>query len=301
MTRKVRWAAFVAAVVVALVVWLWPFGGRKVIRGWVDSWGQPPPGRFYDPEGMAIDSEGNVYVADEENGIFWILDRDGKTLWSGEGLTSGDSMVVVAPMHVIAISNVHNLTEFKVENGKATIIRSISKRGHGDGEFEDPEGISMADGEIYATDEDHRRVLVFDREGKYLRAIKVPHDPEAVCVFEDRVYVTFSKDGYVGCYGKDGTRKFEFGHGVLEEPDYAIVGPDRQLYISDQKGGHKIEVFDLDGKSLRRIGRKGSGDGEFMTPEDLAFDRDGNLVVADGWNRRLQVLTRDGKFLRQIR
>ncbi len=264
-------------------------------------------GRFQDPEGMAVDVEGNLYIADEDKTLLFMLDPEGKivaqagTLPGVERLTGGDSMVVLAPRHLVIIGD-HCLLELKVVDGRFEVVRQFGKRGHGEGEFEDPEGISLdrATGEIYATDEDHRQLLVFSKDGAFARAIKVDHDPEGVCVFEDRVYVTMSKAGWVGCYGKDGKLKFKFGAEQLQEPDYAAVSPDRKLYVTDQRG-NRLQVFDLDGKFLFTVGKGGTGPGEFDQPEDLAFDKDGNLYVADGDNHRIQVLTPDGKFLREIR
>jgi tripartite motif-containing protein 71 len=265
-------------------------------------------GRFQDPEGMALDVEGNLYVADEDWATFTMLDPEGKivaqakTLPGLEGpLTAGDSMIVLAPRHLVIIGD-HYLVEIKIEGSEIKLVRTYGRRGNGEGEFEDPEGISLdrATGEIYATDEDHRQVLIFSKDGAYARTMKVEHDPEGVCVFEDRVYVTMSKAGWVGCYGKDGKLKFKFGAEHLKEPDYAAVSPDRQLYVTDQRG-NRVQVFDLDGKFLRSIGSPGTGPGQFDQPEDLAFDKDGNLWVADGDNHRIQVLTPEGKFLREIK
>lgn len=291
----------VAAVVVAVV--------RKPLKRLVwDKKKTLTTGRFQDPEGMALDSEGNLYLADEDWITFTMLDPAGrivaqaKSLPGLEGpLTVGDGMVALAPRHLVIIGN-HQLVELKIEGGEVKLVRTYGKRGHGEGEFEDPEGVSLdrETGEIYATDEDHRRVLIFSKDGAYARKIPVEDDPEGVCVFEDRVYVTMSKAGWVGCYGKDGALKFKFGAEHLDEPDYAAVSPARELYVTDQRA-NRIQVFTLDGKFLRSIGAPGAGPGQFDQPEDLAFDKDGNLWVADGDNHRVQVLKPDGTFLREIR
>lgn len=59
----------------------------------------------------------------------------------------------------------------------------------------------------------------------------------------------------------------------------------------------RISVFDRTGKFLRRIGKAGTGPGEFRTPHALEFDSKGQLVVADRHNHRIQVLTKVGKFV----
>jgi sugar lactone lactonase YvrE len=308
--RRWRWWILGVVALVGLCGLAWTLFSKSIrrhLRGTPEAWA----GRFQDPEGMAVDAEGNVYIADEDRGIFTMVDRDGKTvaqlknLNGLEGpLTSGDSMVILSPGHVVAIG-LHNLVEFEIGVGGGKLVRVVGSRGPDPGQFEDPEGISRdASGELYVTDEDHRRVMVFDREGKFARLWKVPDDPESVCVHGDRVYVTFSKANYVSCYDRQGAFKFKFGSrgsgpGEFHVPDYVCVSPDGKLYVTDQKND-RIQVFDLDGRFLFAFGGSGQEHGRFNDPEDLAFDREGNLYVADGGNHRIQVLTPQGKPIRTI-
>jgi DNA-binding beta-propeller fold protein YncE len=61
-----------------------------------------------------------------------------------------------------------------------------------------------------------------------------------------------------------------------------------------------LSVFDRNGKFLRVIGRTGTGPGEFRTPHAIEFDSQGRLVVADRHNHRIQILTKDGKYIREL-
>ena len=54
------------------------------------------------------------------------------------------------------------------------------------------------------------------------------------------------------------------------------------------------------GAPLRSFGKYGSGQGELIGPTGLSVDRDGNLMVGDKSNRRLQVFTKDGVHVRFI-
>ncbi|MET0165902.1 MAG: hypothetical protein ABW318_12995, partial [Vicinamibacterales bacterium] len=45
------------------------------------------------------------------------------------------------------------------------------------------------------------------------------------------------------------------------------------------------------------IGKTGSGPGEFRTPHALEFDSQGRLIVADRHNHRIQILSKEGKFI----
>jgi DNA-binding beta-propeller fold protein YncE len=60
---------------------------------------------------------------------------------------------------------------------------------------------------------------------------------------------------------------------------------------------NKISVFDSAGNFLRRWGKTGSGDGELMRPAGLAVEKNGNIIVVDSGNNRLQVFKPDGTFV----
>lgn len=64
------------------------------------------------------------------------------------------------------------------------------------------------------------------------------------------------------------------------------------LYVSDTQA-HQIKVFDMTGRQVRTIGKRGEGPGEFNFPTFLAFSRD-RLVVSDTMNARIQLIALDG-------
>ena len=69
--------------------------------------------------------------------------------------------------------------------------------------------------------------------------------------------------------------------------------------VSDPNLIGRISVFDRNGKLLRRVGMMSTGPGEFRTPHAIEFDSRGELVVADRHNHRIQIVTKDGKFVRE--
>ena len=52
---------------------------------------------------------------------------------------------------------------------------------------------------------------------------------------------------------------------------------------------HRIQVFELSGKFLKKFGTKGSEIGEFNLPNSTAVLSDGRIVVSDFYNHRIQI------------
>jgi DNA-binding beta-propeller fold protein YncE len=73
-----------------------------------------------------------------------------------------------------------------------------------------------------------------------------------------------------------------------------------RVYVCDMQK-HQVVVFDrITGKMLTAIGKVGEKDGEFNRPTHITVDREGNLIVNDAFNFRIQKFAPDGNFLQQI-
>ena len=60
---------------------------------------------------------------------------------------------------------------------------------------------------------------------------------------------------------------------------------------------HCVYIFDSQDQVVRKIGSKGTGNGEFDKPTGLAFDDDNHLYVVDNNNHRVQKFTIRGKYM----
>jgi len=152
-------------------------------------------------------------------------------------------------------------------------------------------------------------ILVFDRDGKFLRSwgdddIKTPHglriDRDGAVWITDighHLVMKFDPDGKrlltLGKKGEPGGATDRF-----DRPTDVAFAPNGDVFVTDGYGNSRVMKFDREGKFIKAWGTKGTGEGEFRIPHAVVFDAKGNLYVGDRENDRVQVFDADGRFLR---
>ncbi len=119
---------------------------------------------------------------------------------------------------------------------------------------------------------------------------------------DDTIYVADIGIKKVVALDGEGKLRAVFGkEGELQNPSDAAVSADgTKLYVTDSKA-HRIVIFDIKtGQLVKSFGRRGGGEGEFAFPSALAVARDGNLLVVDQINARIQVLSEKGAFVQMF-
>jgi DNA-binding beta-propeller fold protein YncE len=79
----------------------------------------------------------------------------------------------------------------------------------------------------------------------------------------------------------------------------AVNDAAKLLYVVDT-GGHRIDVFGLDGVKRYTFGDHGTREGEFNYPTHIAIDAAGDVYVTDSLNFRIQIFDKDGRFRSQF-
>ena len=195
------------------------------------------------------------------------------------------------------------------------------------GQFSAPVDIETGpDGSLYVIDSTAGLLQRFDAEGNFLAAIELREgDSEAsrpwgLAVSDDgSVYVADTFAWRVLVF--DGAlrgRRLAFGEAppLDGEPPgpYQLFGPRDiaidalgNLWVTDTGHG-RIVVYTSSGEFLREIGgpfdpetlHRGSGPAEFSEPVGIDIAPNGEVVVADMWNARVQILDSSGAYLREF-
>jgi len=161
------------------------------------------------------------------------------------------------------------------------------------------------DGTIYVTDTGRNQVLIFDKDEKYVSAMGVKDEmkPADIAITADRLYIADLKDHCVKVYGKADhkllfsiPRDPKAAEGKLFSPTNLALDNEGRLLVTDT-GAFAVQVYDLEGNYIRRIGQQGVAPGLFARPKGLATDREGRIYVVDASTQVVQLFDKEGRLL----
>ena len=151
------------------------------------------------------------------------------------------------------------------------VINEAGIAGTGEGALSSPRNVAVGpDGLAYVADSANHRIQVFDADGVFVR-------------------------GW-GSFGSE--------PGQFNEP-WGLAVDDAHVYVADT-WNHRVQKFTLDGELAGVYGTSGApsaddpGLGLFFGPRDIILLGEDELLVTDTGNHRLQLLDREGNFLRAV-
>ena len=183
------------------------------------------------------------------------------------------------------------------------LVQSWGGPGTSDGRFNEPTGIAVGADEVFVSDARNRRIQVFDKQGRFLRAFNEGLERPMNLEWHDgRLYVADFFADQILVYQADG----KLLHVIappdgLHNPGGVAVRPDGALLVADTYA-HRVLLLGPDGKVLKAWGtpgETGSASGEFNYPADVTLAPDGGFYVADGYNDRVQQFDAQGNFVRK--
>ena len=267
--------------------------GAEVYLGTFSKYGDGD-GELIWPVGIAIDSDENIYIADEWMNRISIFTNSGHFLrnWSTQGdgevnRTSGIALDLNDDVYVVDSLN-HRVRKFTKDGG---YILQFGSFGDGPGELNAPWGVAVDDeGSVYVADHKNHRVQKFDANGEFVASF--------------------------GSYGK--------GKGQLNRPSDVAVDPDGDVYVCDW-GNDRVQVFASDGRFIasfigdaqqlakghqqqvdanpdvikaRRRAYTLEPEWRFAMPTGVTFDVESSrLIVADSQRSRAQIYNKVKNYM----
>jgi len=221
---------------------------------------------FNQPEGIAVNSGGDVYVTDTGNGRVCRSSAGGASLaaWDAAGVVGGGfqmlKRIAVGASGTVCTTEVRRIQRFGANGDPYDQWPGTAD----DGKPVKLQGIAVdADGNVYVTDRTYGRALKFSAQGGFLAKY--------------------------GLYGID--------PGNFQDPVDIAVGPSGTVFVLDRTHVHRLSSNLAMGSSW---GSEGDGPGELDGAEGIGVSPGGRVYVADSGNARVQVFEEDGTFVSQF-
>jgi DNA-binding beta-propeller fold protein YncE len=148
------------------------------------------------------------------------------------------------------------------------LVAKFGSKGSGNGQFDCPYFVATDNqGNIYVSDCINHRIQIFDCNGQWMKSIG-------------------SK--------ASGNVQFHFPMGIA-------FNSKSHMFVSDCDN-HRIVEFDQNMQFVKTFGSEGNENDQLQYPYGIAVDVDDNIVVvADRYNHRIQIFSKDGNWKKTIR
>ncbi len=252
------------------------------------------------PEGIAC-REGRVVAADSGNGRLVLFMNDGGELKGG---TEVKIPQIVYPVRAKIAPN----GDILVLDERQRKIARLSQQGAFK-QYVEPSGLPAqtlvvpagidvdGSGALYLLDIVAGRVLVLDKDGKYQRQADFPKEygfiTDLAVDSRGTIFITDGVTATVYSNAKDPAVFSPLSKALKEDIKFASnisVDNNGTLYISDRNGGG-IAVLGQDGSLRSRQLSLGWKEGMVRYPSQTCIDKDGDLIIADRANNRIQVFS----------
>jgi streptogramin lyase len=264
------------------------------------------PGKLKDPSGIAIDSKGDVWVADTANNRIEEFSAEGTYLGKfGEAGSEpgklkepkGLAFDSKGDLWVADTAN-NRIEEYNPTEGK--YLGELGSTGSEKGQLKGPTAIAFdASGNLWVADTGNNRVEKYSvTEGKatseFGGAGSEPgklKEPAGIAISEGNVWVADTGNNRIQEFSSGGTPLKHFasegtGEGQLKAPAGLAIDASGNVWTTDELNG-RVEGFTASGAYLSQFGWKGTGHGQLNEPHAIAGDAHGNMWIADSANNRI--------------
>ncbi|MEI8083094.1 MAG: 6-bladed beta-propeller, partial [Actinomycetes bacterium] len=242
-------------------------GMAKPLDGAKITW---KPGSLNYPTGIAVDSKGEVYVADFFNDSISVFSEKGEFLRrfpdpykpTGRGGSGAGGGGIAVTAVAVSGDKVYATDAYQVVvfSAQGELLNQFGRPGPGPDGLDHPNGIAVdKQGRIYVSDSNQSRVTAFSPEGTVLWTLGTP----------------------IKSLTEESNNPFILPRGLT------VLG-DGSLLVADPLA-HALVRLSSEGKVLANYGDRGEAPGQLNFPNAVAA-RDSLILVTDKENDRVQVV-----------
>lgn len=319
-------SCFAATILAGVILWALPAVAASP-PSFAHKWGNLGSGNreFDTPVSIAVDSAGNIYVVDRDNHRIQKFTPDGiyvtqwGTLGTGDGeFDTPNGLAINSSDQVYVTDTFNNRVQRFLSNG--TFFGAWGFTGTGNGQFLSPRAIAIDNADqVYVTEDGFasKRVQKFTSGGAYLTQWGSIGSgdgqfisPRGIAVDDSSfVYVTDTLNDRIQKFTDTGTFVMKWGveggaDGELSLP-IGLAWCNGLLLVADSDN-HRFQTFNSQGIFQFKFGThcelgsgmgcvdpdgagpRDLGDGQFHLPQGVAAAPNGDILVTDTGNHRVQ-------------
>jgi DNA-binding beta-propeller fold protein YncE len=191
-----------------------------------------------------------------------------------------------------------------------SFLRKFGGESSGAGRLSAPRGVAIdSKGNAWVADTAHSRVQEFNSAGEFVSQFGAVEVPKGIALdSEGHIWVVarakvreFKTNGeLILAFGGSGT-----GNGQFGSAEGIAIGPSGNVWVVERTESleslekTRVQKFNSSGVYQSQFGKKGTGNGEFESPQGIAIDSEGNILIADTGNNRIQEFNSAGEFVRK--
>ena len=255
------------------------------------------------PCGIAVGETDAVIVSDIHSHCVKVIARSGKVMDTITGPQSPEQIYGPVCLTTDPENNLYILDK----EGKKPIYRfkngnfdsGFSSKVHKHCKVSHPWGMAVSGESIYISDWQKSCIHIVHMNGKYKDVLNCGQQSQAV--LKHPVGIAITQDGglvvadhqshcvWRVVHTKDVVEFQQIGSdNILESPYGVAVTREGYIVVTDT-GNSQVSLFSSAGFFLTHLGKKGSGEGEFLTPRHVCVTPKGEIMIADEGNQRIQI------------